>query len=770
MTLDPQLQVSRRKRVPPEIERLHGLGFAVHWLRPKSKIPINRDWTKGPRLLLEGLRAQYTAGMNPGVRLGHASNLGDGYLAVLDLDVKSEEKRHRQEAREALYALFPETKTAPRLDSGRGNGSAHYYVKVKVPVRGEDVKARSTEKVKVLIGGKLEERPAWEVSLLSEGRQAALVGAVHPDTGKEYQWGRRLESIDQIPLIKQPTKREAKFVADELTTKGAVDNALRIDRNADVRKMNLRKDQVRAVTKGEGVSDRSAEVYSLCMAMLQRGVKESQILGVFTNPDYYLGRTAYDHAKTKNRQRAAQWVAKYCLAKAREKVDVAFDIEETEDDWSDDEDEDCDWEDDEGEKPRRGLVLPKGFEGVGGWEDHLELKSGGKSGPGEIRCTVANLLLILSKKAAIEEFLSYDLFAGKIRYACDTPWGNKKGQERSSGEEDALRCKDWIRDVYGIEPSVYMIDEAMNIIALRSSFHPVKQYLEGLEWDGVERVDNALRYYLGADMPEPYLSTISRLFFQALIQRIYEPGTKFDTVIVLEGKQGIGKSAFPRILVGDDWFLDELPNVKDKDAALNLQGIWACEFGELIQFTRGSNEAVKQFITRTTDKVRPPYGKRRVDHPRSTVFIASTDTYDYLTDPAGNRRWLPVRIKGLKFAELERDRDQLWAEAMFLYTFDKKSLWLTGDAKRQAEALQESRRVEDEGDLMKAKLNVWIEEQRSAKVDVSAVTIQKLFDDCFLSLQYTRSNTMRAGQVLRQFGYEKKHTKAGNVWVKRESF
>src|SRR5690606_17733220 len=187
-----------------------------------------------------------------------------------------------------------------------------------------------------------------------------------------------------------------------------------------------------------------------------------------------------------------------------------------------------------------------------------------------------------------------------------------------------------------------VIEDALNRIAVKNGYHPVKDYLESLSWDGVPRIETAFKRYLKADAPEPYLSEISRKFFLALVTRIYQPGAKFDTLPVFEGPQGIGKTSFGEILVGKRWHLDGLPKLTDKDAAVNIEGIWLVEFGELSSIYRSDREAAKSFITRTVDKFRPPYGHRRQDFPRQTLFYGTTDKKEYLTDDAGNRRYWPV--------------------------------------------------------------------------------------------------------------------------------
>ncbi len=208
----------------------------------------------------------------------------------------------------------------------------------------------------------------------------------------------------------------------------------------------------------------------------------------------------------------------------------------------------------------------------------------------------------------------------------------------------------------------------------------------------------------------------------------------------------------------------------DKDSALNLVGTWICELGELAAVYRSGNEAMKTFITRRTDRVRPPYGQRWMEYRRSTIFLGSTDKREYLTDAAGNRRFWPVRARQCDFDGLKKVRDQLWAEAVWLYYFtdQKRALYLQGKALHQAKEEQDLRRIEDEGDSMREVLRDWLAGQAEEKIDTTRLSITELFRSFPFSgvASPSRGNMMRAGDILREFGYEKKKAAKGNFWIK----
>jgi predicted P-loop ATPase len=227
-------------------------------------------------------------------------------------------------------------------------------------------------------------------------------------------------------------------------------------------------------------------------------------------------------------------------------------------------------------------------------------------------------------------------------------------------------------------------------------FHPVKDYLEGLPvWDGTERVDTLLIDYLGAE-DNKYTRSVMRKTLVAAVARIFEPGIKFDYILVLNGPQGIGKSTFFAKLSGS-WFSDSLTvsDMRDKAGAEKLQGYWILELGELAGLRKIDVETVKSFITRTDDKFRQSYGVNVENHPRQCIIVGSTNNISgFLRDITGNRRFWPVRVSGGKKSVWDmEDIDQIWAEALVRYK-DGEALLLKGDEERMA--------LEEQRDAMEA--------------------------------------------------------------------
>jgi predicted P-loop ATPase len=195
------------------------------------------------------------------------------------------------------------------------------------------------------------------------------------------------------------------------------------------------------------------------------------------------------------------------------------------------------------------------------------------------------------------------------------------------------------------------------------------------------------------------------LWLISAVARIYRPGVKADHMLILEGPQGARKSTAIKVLASEEWFTDELPELGSKDAAIHMQGIWIVEIAELDAIGRAEVSRIKAFLTRTTDRFRPPYGRYTVEVPRQCVFAGTVNPDTYLRDETGNRRFWPLRCGTIDIAALARDRDQLWAEAV--HRFREGAIWWIDDATLLAEARteQESRY---QGDAWDARIDRWL--------------------------------------------------------------
>lgn len=767
-----------------EAKRLHEMGFGVHWLRPRSKVPVDAKWTTGERDEYKRLKGKYQSGYNIGTKLGRPSKTEGGYLAVLDLDVKSTDEKYRKLAETWVKENFKDLlETAPVTRSGRGNGSRHIWFLVKKPVESRALysspdivevmmpSAKPTTamveklgKKKIAEGWRL--RPAFEIDFMCEGRQVVLPPSIHPDTGKEYRWSRPFEDIEKVQVI----DIEAMFGEIKTNKKvgrpknGTVKNKFEItDPDEAQLEQDLPVQIISGIYDGDNVTDRSAFCLSVALAMVTAQYKDSDILGVLTNRDYFIGSVAFEHAKTSHRQRAARWIFEYCIQKARHEADATYIFNEEVEEY----------ETLSGKKAKaqqKRITTSKKEVKEIDWKKLLD-----RTDKDKLKTTFKNIKLILQNEIGSDIFVR-DAFANRDYYGRKTPWGGKVGEMLT--DDDNIKIKDWFAFKYKIEPGTSVIFEAMIQICNENHYHPVKTYLESLEWDGVPRISTWIRDYLGGVGPDEYLRAVSRKFLIAAVSRIYEPGKKFDYMVILEGDQGKGKSTVGSILASAAWFSDGIPDLTDKDAALNLQGQWIVEMGELSQMRKQDVEVVKAFLTRQIDKVRPPYGKRMVESKRQCVFFGTTNQEAYLKDKTGNRRFWPVKITDIDLEALKRDRDQLWAEALFAYDNTEELLYLTGEAKEESEQVQDSKMVEDQHDVIFSKLSTWLQRvvkhRRKMKIDKPLrIQITELFEEFndmenvaspLLDMKPDNFTIQMVGQNLSRLGFVKISIQGKKYW------
>ena len=333
------------------------------------------------------------------------------------------------------------------------------------------------------------------------------------------------------------------------------------------------------------------------------------------------------------------------------------------------------------------------IEGETDWLTELDLDRSNKP-----RMTAQNLALIFHNDPALKGKFSYNQFRHAVTANDALPWNTVDRTPRDFTDADDAGLRNYFDLRYGLTGKAKIAD-MFTEIAHEHRTDDVRDYLDGLEWDGVERVDTLLVKYLKAD-DTPYTRAVTRKTLVAAVARAMEPGCKFDSVLTLVGAQGTGKSMLADIL-GGRWYNDSLQSFNGKDALEMLRGSWIVEIPEVDRFsTKFDSATVKQFITRRDDIFRESYGHRTASHPRRCVFIATTNNPEFLTDMTGNRRWWVVycrakgRNLGADMEQLRRDRDQVWAEAKALWQLGE-DLTLDGEQARAATAYQDSAQQDD---------------------------------------------------------------------------
>ena len=320
-----------------------------------------------------------------------------------------------------------------------------------------------------------------------------------------------------------------------------------------------------------------------------------------------------------------------------------------------------------------------------GWKAKLRYDDNG-----DLKLTLANLVTILNHHPDWRGVLFYDEFSGDILKRKPPPFPHVKLGEWT--DMDSSKSRVWLEEEYDFEKlPTGLVDEAVAVAADLHAVHAVKEYLEPLKWDRVPRCKTWLLRYLGAE-DNPVHRFVGQAWMVGAVRRIYEPGSQFDNVLVLEGRQGARKTTALRVL-GGAWHAESITDLGSKDSLQTLRGKWIVEFAELDALGRVESSRIKQHISATNDVYRPSYGRRSITVPRQNVFAASCNPEKYLKDETGARRFWPVRVGTIDIDALVRDRDQLWAEAVHLYR-QGEQCWATPDMAYLTEA-QEARFQDD---------------------------------------------------------------------------
>lgn len=309
---------------------------------------------------------------------------------------------------------------------------------------------------------------------------------------------------------------------------------------------------------------------------------------------------------------------------------------------------------------------------------------------GKLRSTISNFLLIIENEPLLKNKIGFNKFSNRAVVTGKLPW-RKEDNVSDWNDTDDSGLREFIEKYYNISSTAKCAD-ALALSFENHSFHPVKEYLESLTWDEVERVDTLFIDYLGAE-DNSYVRTVTRKILVAAVARIFVPGVKFDNMPVLSGPQGIGKSTIIKKL-GQQWYSDSLTTVSGKEAYEQLQGVWLIEMGEMMATKKADIEATKHFLSKTEDIYRVAYGRRTSRFPRQCVFIGTTNDREFLRDKTGNRRFWPIdvgikpNIKNVFDDLIQYEIDQIWAEAVYRWKAGEK-LYLTGEEEKEAKRQQE---------------------------------------------------------------------------------
>jgi predicted P-loop ATPase len=391
------------------------------------------------------------------------------------------------------------------------------------------------------------------------------------------------------------------------------------------------------------------------------------------------------------------------------------------------------------------------------WRPKLILD--GKKKP---RPVLANAATALREAPEWKGVLGYDEFADQTMMLQPAPWIEERQdwQRRPWTDIDDIRATEWMQR-NGIFIKDRDVAQAVQMVAAENTYNPPKDYLDGLSWVGESRLETLLPQIFGAE-PTPYVVAALRCFLIGAVARVYEPGCKMDTMLVLEGPQGIRKSTAVRELFGDTNFTDDMSEFGTKDASITAGSAWCIEIAELSAMVgrRKENEVIKAFITRREDNFRPPYGRRNIKRRRHCVLVGTTNADDWMRDDTGGRRYWPIRCGEIDVELLKTNRDQIWAEAVALYRLgpNEGGAWWFTD-----EGLMEMTRAEQQA---RSAVDPWEQPVLDYVASKRETTGHEVLEGLAVSKRDQNTHAlMRVAKILSQARWRKQRVwKKGHVW------
>jgi putative DNA primase/helicase len=367
-----------------------------------------------------------------------------------------------------------------------------------------------------------------------------------------------------------------------------------------------------------------------------------------------------------------------------------------------------------------------------------------KNQRGNASACLENALVALERAAEWQDVLHFNESSLQVIAKSMPPW-DSRAVPFAWRDDDDVRTAAWMQR-QGIMVGQEIAGQAIQTVAREHGFHPIRDYLNSLKWDGTKRVEDWLVSYAGVDL-SAYVRAVGARWLIGAVARIYQPGCKNDACLILEGRQGTLKSTALRTLAGDDFFADDIAELGSKDAVMQTRGVWIIELAELAAMRNSESSRIKAFISRQVDRIRLPYGRRVLDAARECVFAGTVNHEAYLRDETGGRRFWPVRCGVIKINDLKRDRDQLWAEARDRYRAGEK-WWLDSD-ELTAKAAAEQRDRYD--------ADPWQSIVEKSICGLAYVTVEQILGTCLQKPEkdWTQTDKNRVARSLKALGCER---------------
>jgi len=720
------------------VRHLIEAGAALHWLVPRDKMPIEKQWTNSPRFSESDLRKSYRSGNNIGLRTGEPSKIGNLYLHVLDVDIRKPELANQAWA--AVAEILPNFRDFPSVISGSGGESRHLYFLTASPLTSRKLRRSSTfHSVWDVKKDRNVKKRDWEIDVKGTGTQLVLPPSIHPDTGLPYRWEREFDTDLMFLYEVSPSVTEQWGVQVASDDSDDDDDLGALVRNEPLDLSDEDVDRTLTGLPEEWVDDRDLWLTAGAALHHQYGGSEeglekwnswSKQSPKFDEKDSR--RVWKSFGSSKNPVRMAT------LIQAASNHRLALDLDlDSDDEFDLPASNSADLAEILGESSPTPAKVSDLTKPDPNWVQKLH-----RNEDGELKNTLPNIALIVENDPRFAGIVAFNEFTQEI--VLKNPPKRVKKKRSSSHEpvnltgrlwtiEDRLNGQNWtdshdsaVRNLietksnlqgYGIKVADRDLRSAIDICAQKQAFHPVKETLLSEKWDGKPRAETMFIDYLGTE-DNAYYRQASLLTLVGAVARVFRPGCKFDFVPILEGVQGKGKSTFIKIL-GLQWMRELQGDIEDsKQMVEAMQGSWILEIGELSAMHKSEVNALKAFVSRQVDKTRLAWEKRARDFPRQCIFIGSTNDREYLRDQSGGRRFWPIvcEITGqIDNPRLQRNVMQIWAEAVQIYMrmaeenqFDLP-LFMKDAAADQAIEMQESRRVETAEEVLAGDIIKWLD-------------------------------------------------------------
>lgn len=767
-----------RSAIRPMVEA----GVSVHWLKRRSKAPVDDGWQLAETQTFDELQASWSRGLNVGVRPGEYSHTPAGYLHLIDLDIR--DPAQADDAWAWLVARWPEAKAAPFVISGSGGESRHIYFFTDRPFRSRKIAKSSGH---ALVFDAKKERDVkkydWEIEVFGTRKQVAMPPSVHPDTGQAYRWGRPVD-WDLVEMGIGPV-----VDASIVESWGVTEDDLNIDEEDDLlqmaraRPMGLSETEVAATLADlpeEWLMDRDCwrdvgmalhHEYQGSKAGFDRWCEWSkQVISIDPNKFDLKDQAVVWKSFGKDHIRNPIRMASLIKAAGQARLERAHaELELDGDDVGSTDPIDDDFL----ALPGTALaVIPEKQSLADEFDDLLDvpprpkpesIAPGARVGPvydpewrsylqlgedGSVKPNLHNVQLILRNDPRFRGVIGFNHFThevvqvrkpGSFRLKKQSPkpvrqldgqiWSLRNevnGDLWSDSHDNAVRVileAPTRQGGYGLRTSDRDLCSALDLVAQEHAFHPVRDFLSSLHWDGEHRVERLFVDYVGAE-DNAYHREAALLFMVGAVARVFEPGHKFDFVPILEGLQGVRKSTFVKTLACH-WFAELEGDFHDtKGMVERMQGSWIVELPELQGFSKAEITTIKGFVSRPVDKVRMAYARRAAEFPRQCVFIGSTNETEYLRDATGGRRFWPIAcsVTEIDTDRLEREIGQLWAEAKAMYDAWRATqphgtlpLYIRDpEASAEAKRLQETRREIGAEEILAGQISAWLDKPENA--------------------------------------------------------